>query len=181
MRKRHLQAILLSALALLGGCADATFGNLRLFERQQATAPGREIVSMPADLRELSAAHPFQREIRNAFDLAEQRRFAEARGVLNMLARRLPANSDAWRAVTCTEAIVALHAGELAAFRAATDALDRSLADPLRPTPECSTPLAIARHISGGAPAPIQTPAGLAALLRASPRPTASTTLEKNR
>jgi hypothetical protein len=168
---------------VLAGCADQRLAGFRLFGAGGTAAPdGAVVINLPQNAKDLGAATPVHQALRNAFDLIQQKRFAEAREVLAGLGGQLPAGSDLWIAIKCAEAITALRGGEVAPLVAAVDDLDRVLPDRLRPPDECAAAVATGRFVADSGPMPVNAPSGLLILFdglrsakAAKPAPTTAT------
>jgi hypothetical protein len=80
----------------------------------------------------LNPSSPVEAIIRDVLELAEQKRFTEARNVLAELRESQPRRSDGYRASTATMALLALKAGDFPMFRRLARQLDKSLGAPVR-------------------------------------------------
>lgn len=162
-------AAALVAAAGLAGCAESgQFSGLAWFQNRDAPAAATVLVTLPDSPAGLGT-EGLEGSLRNAIDLARQKRFAESRTLMAELAGSYPAGSDFWRVIKCAELTLAIRGNEPALLGAGAEAVERTLRDPLRPPRECVAQLAIARAAQGR-PLPVNTPATLAEALRSVPR-----------
>jgi hypothetical protein len=157
-----IAAITLLSLSL-GACAQGSAFDL--FAKKSATPVPTAAVSLPVNMNEITGDGALDGRLRNSAALAANKRFAEAQQELAALGATLPPDSTMWIGVKCAEMTAALRAGDMKGFHAAASAVERKLADPLRPPIGCAAPLALARK-ANSLPMPIGVPEGLAKALR---------------
>lgn len=175
MRATPLAVVLIAVL--LGACSgqNEPFRHLGWFEPVKPPVQAPSYATFPQSKAELGVG-PVEGRIRNALDLADAKRFSEARGVLADLAGDLAPGTPIWTAVKCAEMSVAIRGNDLAALPGMAEAVERGMADPLRPPAECLRQIAVARAIAGR-PMPLGVSESLASTLRhATPRVQAKAT-----
>jgi hypothetical protein len=156
----------------LAGCSEnGQFRGLAWFQPQPSFAAKPELVTLPESADGLGT-EGIEGALRNALDLARQKRFAEARAIMGDVASTYPVGSDLWRVIKCSEMTLAIRGNEPALLVSGADAVERTLRDPLRPPRECVIQLSIARAVQGK-PLPVNAPDTLAEALKSVPRETA--------
>ena len=113
-----------SSFSMLGGFAK---------EEKKADAGYEAVLAKQAAT--LNPSSPIEATIRDVLELAEQKRFTEARNVLAELRESQPPRSDGYRASTATMALLALKGGDFPMFRRLARELDKSLGAPVRVDP----------------------------------------------
>lgn len=93
----------------------------------------------------------------NAVELAEQKRFAEARQILAEVRDLQPASSDGFRALTCAMAIAALREGQINIFERLAAQLDNSMGRQVRVDANYVEVISLYRAING-LPLPVNAP-----------------------
>ena len=160
-----IAAVTLLSLSL-GACAQGGMSSFDLFSRKPAPASiPTAAVSLPEDMDAIAGDGALDGRLRNASALAAGKRYGEAQRELASLSATLPADSTMWVGVKCAEMTAALRANDMNGFHAAAAAVERKLADPLRPPAGCAAPLALARK-ANGQPLPLGVPDGLAKVLK---------------
>jgi hypothetical protein len=120
---------------------------------------GYEVV-LAQQAEALNPNSPIEATIRDVLELAEQKRFTEARNVLAELRESQPRRSDGYRAVTATMALLALKAGDFPMFRRLARQLDKSLGTPVRVAPGYVEVISLYRA-SRGLNLPVNAPDGI--------------------
>lgn len=163
-------AAVLSSLVLAGCAENGDFTKaVNWFNRSTGGPPQKTVLALPDDPEALGT-EGIEGQLRNAMELSKAKRFAEARAIMGEVAGQLPPDSDFWRAVKCSEMVLALRGNELPALLEAAEAVERNLKDPLRPPGECVSQLSIARALRGQ-PLPLNVPESLGSALAAVPKP----------
>mgnify|MGYP003971044299 CR=1 FL=1 len=127
-------------------------------EEEKADA-GYEVV-LAKQAAALNPRSPVEATIRDILELAEQKRFTEARNVLAELRESQPRRSDGYRASTATMALLALKAGDFPMFRRLARQLDKSLGAPLRVDPGYVEVISLYRAAVGKS-LPVNAPDGI--------------------
>ena len=127
-------------------------------EEKKADA-GHEIV-LAGRASALNPNSPIEATIRDVLDLAEQKRFSEARNVLAELRESQPRQSEGYRASTGAMALLALKAGDFPMFRRLARQLDRSLGTPVRVDPGYVEVISLYRAAVGQS-LPVNAPDGI--------------------
>lgn len=160
----------LAAALILGACSagmgdlsSLRLSNFALFNghRPQAVGPGGVI--LPRDPAALGQASVLEVTLRNAIDLAEQRRFVEASALLAEVRATQPPESDGFKAASCAMAIAALRAGDIGTFRRVARQLDAALGRPVRVDTAYVGVVALSRALAGES-VPVNAPPGMHAL-----------------
>lgn len=133
---------LLIAAFLIGGCSsDAGLFGAEGFSRPRllgpnGAAPGQgEKVVLARDPAVLANGSEVEVAIHNAVELSRQKRFAEARRLLDRVRANQPSGSDGFQAIGCAMALLALSEGDIGTFRRIAGQLDDSLGSPVRVPP----------------------------------------------
>lgn len=100
-------------------------------KEEQQVETGYEVV-LAKQAASLNPNSPVEAMVRDALDLARQKRFAEATSVLAELRESQRRPSEGYQASTATMALLALKAGDFPMFRRLGRQLDRSLGTPVR-------------------------------------------------
>jgi hypothetical protein len=100
-------------------------------KEEQRVETGYEVV-LAKQAASLNPNSPVEAMVRDALDLARQKRFAEATSVLAELRESQRRPSEGYQASTATMALLALKAGDFPMFRRLGRQLDRSLGTPVR-------------------------------------------------
>ena len=101
------------------------------FGKEEQVETGYEVV-LAKQAASLNPNSPVEAMVRDALDLARQKRFAEATSILAELRESQPRPSEGYQASTATMALLALKAGDFPMFRRLGRQLDRSLGLPVR-------------------------------------------------
>ena len=112
------------------------------------SAQTSEIV-LAADRHLLGTDNELASTIQNVLDLADQKRFSEASGLLEKLRSTLAINSEGFQSVTASMALLALRSGDFKRFEQFAGQLDRSLEDPLRVEPAFADVITLYRVVNG--------------------------------
>jgi len=121
--------------------------------------PGYEVV-LATHAAALNPRSPVEATIRDVLELAEQKRFTEARNVLAELRESQPRRSDGYKASTATMALLALKAGDFPMFRRLARQLDKSLGAPVRVDPGYVEVISLYRAAVGKS-LPVNAPDGI--------------------
>ncbi len=120
---------------------------------------GYEVV-LAQQAEALNPNSPIEATIRDVLELAEQKRFTEARNILAELRESQPRRSEGYRAATATMALLALKAGDFPMFRRLARQLDKSLGTPVRVDPGYVEVISLYRA-SKGLNLPVNAPDGI--------------------
>ena len=126
--------MVLSLTACSTAMPDFTTANIPMlggFGKEEQVETGYEVV-LAKQAASLNPNSPVEAMIRDALDLARQKRFAEATSILAELRESQPRPSEGYQASTATMALLALKAGDFPMFRRLGRQLDRSLGLPVR-------------------------------------------------
>ena len=105
--------------------------NFDLFGTPQKLVIGEDVV-LPRSSKALNRKSGVGSTLRIVVDLDRQKRFAEARYLLSQVRGTQPGESEGYRSVTNSMAVLALKEGDFQAFRRLARQLDRSLGSPVR-------------------------------------------------
>lgn len=145
----------LALIGLLSSCADFPFENWQ----QEPQKLEFSHTKLPETASELGG-FGLQANILNAAELAEQKRFSEARHILERVRATQEFGSEAYQSLTASMAVLALRAGDMGLFRQDAAALDRTLEDKVRPQSEFVEVVAFHRALNAE-PLPVNTPTKL--------------------
>jgi hypothetical protein len=132
--------MVLNLTACSAAMPDFTTANIPMlggFDKEEQVETGYEVV-LAQQAASLNPNSPVEAMVRDALDLARQKRFAEARSILAELRESQPRPSEGYQASTATMALLALKAGDFPLFRRLGRQLDRSLGQPAAPPRELS-------------------------------------------
>lgn len=87
--------------------------------------------------------------VRNVVDLTEQKRFDEARRLVERLRRAQVRHGAAWRAGLCAEMMLALRGGDMGAFVSLGETLEAAWTDPHRVDERCTDVVGLHRGLTG--------------------------------
>jgi hypothetical protein len=157
-------AKLIVAIAL-GGCANGyvpSIGlpDLGLFNGTGKGANAGPEVTLARDPAALGTGTAAESTIRNALDLADQKRFTEARHLMAQVRAVQSPGTDGFQAATCAMALLALREGDMGAFRRIGRQLDADLGRPVLVDPAYVEVVALYRVIAG-ADLPVNAPQGI--------------------
>ncbi len=149
----------------LGGCAASPegFSGLNLFSPSGSMGPLALGIDLPRDPAALGTNNAVEISLRNAVELAEQKRYREARDQLAEIQVVQVPDSDGYRAITSSMAILALREGDMGTFRRLARQLDISLGIPVRVDPAYVEVITLNRILSRKS-LPVNAPAGLRSL-----------------
>jgi len=170
-RQKHLLDLVWRALPLivagllLAGCQTGSggFSGLNFFSPSGPGAPLALGVDLPRDPTALGTKNAVETGLRNAYELADQKRYREARNQLAEIRVMQRPDSDGYRAITCSMAILALREGDMGTFRRLSRQLDISLGSPVRVDPAYVEVITLHRVLSKKS-LPVNAPAGLRSL-----------------
>ena len=117
---------------------DFSAANMQMlggFAKQEQTGPAPYEVVLAKQADALNPNSPIEATIRDVLELAQQKRFSEARNILAELRESQPRPSEGYEASTATMALLALKAGDFPMFRRLARQLDKSLGSPVRVDP----------------------------------------------
>jgi hypothetical protein len=109
--------------------------------------------------------HRAETKVSAVLDLAEQKRFDEARSLLAEMRAVQPQGSDGWKAVTAAMAIAALRGGDLQTFHSLAAELDAQLGKDYRVDDGWVEVVTLHRALKGGR-IPVNAPPRLREYLR---------------
>ena len=122
--------------------------NFDLFGTPQKLVIGEDIV-LPRSSKALSRESGVGSTLRIVVDLDRQKRFAEARYLLSQVRGTQPGESEGYRSVTNSMAVLALKEGDFQAFRRLARQLDRSLGTPVRVNAPHTEIITLYRAVTG--------------------------------
>ena len=165
----NVRGIVLSVLMVFGltACSaslpDFSATNISMLggftKEEKKVDAGYEVV-LAKQAAALNPSSPVEAIIRDVLELAEQKRFTEARNVLAELRESQPRRSDGYRASTATMALLALKAGDFPMFRRLARQLDKSLGAPVRVDPGYVEVISLYRAAVGQS-LPVNAPDGI--------------------
>ena len=126
---------LIIAAFIVAGCQ--TTGNplndFASFEWLNQTDPnGPATVMLARDPASLARGSSVEIALHNAVELSRQKRFVEARHLLAEVRSLQNRDSEGYRAVSCSMALLALREGDLVTFQRIASQLDESMGRPVR-------------------------------------------------
>jgi len=155
--------IVLGSTACSATLPDFSASNITMLggftKEEKKVDAGYEVV-LAKQAAALNPSSPVEAIIRDVLELAEQKRFTEARNVLAELRESQPRRSDGYRASTATMALLALKAGDFPMFRRLARQLDKSLGAPVRVDPGYVEVISLYRAAVGQS-LPVNAPDGI--------------------
>jgi len=132
--------IVMAIAVMLGGCASDSDGlsgfgisGIPWFSSAEPSMEESFNVGMNPSLVGNGGNH--EETLQNAIELAQQKRFLEARILLTELREIQHNASDGYRAISCAMALLALREGDIRTFKRISRQLDASLGSPVRVPP----------------------------------------------
>ena len=122
--------------------------NFDLFGTPQKLVIGEDVV-LPRSSKALNRKSGVGSTLRIVVDLDRQKRFAEARYLLSQVRGTQPGESEGYRSVTNSMAVLALKEGDFQAFRRLARQLDRSLGTPVRVNAPHTEIITLYRAVTG--------------------------------
>ena len=122
--------------------------NFDLFGTPQKLVIGEDVV-LPRSSKALNRKSGVGSTLRIVVDLDRQKRFAEARYLLSQVRGAQPGDSEGYRSVTNSMAVLALKEGDFQAFRRLARQLDRSLGTPVRVNAPHTEIITLYRAVTG--------------------------------
>ncbi len=148
--------LILTATAMvimLAGCSSSGDGmsgfglsNMQWFNSAEPST--EESFNVGRDPANLGSGSSQEDDVQNAIELAEQKRFLEARILLTEVREIQDRESDGYRAISCAMAILALRDGDIRTFRRVARQLDTSLGNPVRVPPAYTEIVSLYRAMS---------------------------------
>jgi hypothetical protein len=126
---------LIVAAFIVAGCQTTgnPFGDFTSFDWLNQTDPnGPATVMLARDPASLARGTAVEVALHNAVELSRQKRFVEARHLLAEVRSLQDRDSEGYRAISCSMALLALREGDLATFQRIASQLDESLGRPVR-------------------------------------------------
>jgi hypothetical protein len=151
-KARHSIAAISTAVILTGCSANGDgmsgFGisDMDWFNSTEPTT--EESFNVGRDPSKLGSGIDKEVILHNAIELAEQKRFIEARILLGNLRDIQHRQSDGYRAISTAMALLALREGDIKAFRRIARQLDTSLNQPVRVPPAYAEVVSLYRAMS---------------------------------
>ncbi len=138
---------------MLAGCSSSGDGmsgfglsNMQWFNSAEPST--EESFNVGRDPANLGSGSSQEDDVQNAIELAEQKRFLEARILLTEVREIQDRESDGYRAISCAMAILALRDGDIRTFRRVARQLDTSLGNPVRVPPAYTEIVSLYRAMS---------------------------------
>jgi hypothetical protein len=138
---------------MLAGCSSSGDGmsgfglsNMQWFNSAEPST--EESFNVGGDPENLGSSSNQEAALQNAIELAEQKRFLEARILLTEVRDIQDRESDGYRAISCAMAILALRDGDIRTFRRVARQLDTSLGNPVRVPPAYTEIVSLYRAMS---------------------------------
>ncbi len=130
----------ISTAVILTGCSSSGdgmsgFGISNMDWFNSAEPPTKESFVVGTKPSTYRARNDQEAVLQNAIELAQQKRFLEARILLTELREIQHRESDGYRALSCAMALLALREGDIKTFRRVARQLDASLGIPVRVPP----------------------------------------------
>ena len=151
MTKSLIMAVLVAALTACSSSKDEP--------RLKPTQPMFHIYVVPPNMAQLPT-HGTGGELRNVVELTQQKRFSDARRVMEALRARQPFASEGYHALTASMALEALLEGDMEGFHQHARELEESFGSTMRPPQEYVEVVALHRAATGKS-LPVNTPARL--------------------
>jgi hypothetical protein len=149
----------------LSGCATDQsgfsafgFGNNNWFDK--SPAQGSSTIALPRDPDLLADDGGLQSAIHNSVELANQKRFSEARFILADVRESQQPDDEAYKALTCAIALLSLREGRISVFKRTARQLDLALKEPLN-VPASYVEVISLYRLMEGKPLPVNTPEGV--------------------
>lgn len=160
--KARSAALSISIGLVLSGCASgsndmSSFGlsGMDWFNSAEPSKDQSFVVGTKPS--EFAAGNSQEAILHNAIELAQQKRFLEARILLTELREIQHRGSDGYRALSNTMALLALREGDISTFRRIAHQLDASLENPIRVPPAYVEVVSLYRAITSQS-LPVNTP-----------------------
>ena len=138
---------------MLAGCSSSGEGmsgfglsNMQWFNSAEPST--EESFNVGRDPANLGSGSTQEADVQDAIELAEQKRFLEARILLAEVRDIQDRESDGYRAISCAMAILALRDGDIRTFRRVARQLDASLGNPVRVPPAYTEIVSLYRAMS---------------------------------
>ena len=138
---------------MLAGCSSSGEGmsgfglsNMQWFNSAEPST--EESFNVGRDPANLGSGSTQEADVQDAIELAEQKRFLEARILLAEVRDIQDRESDGYRAISCAMAILALRDGDIRTFRRVARQLDTSLGNPVRVPPAYTEIVSLYRAMS---------------------------------
>ena len=158
-RYRSLSKAGLCLFATLMASGCYTNGNLFSGTSNPLTPVNGEL-KLPRQYAELEGTNGVARQIYDAMTLADAKRFNEARHLLKNARHVQEPDSEAYQAITCAMALLALRNGDIKTFKRLARQLDRSLDFPVS-TPNAYTDVIALNRILDGREPPVNARPGI--------------------
>ena len=150
---------------LITGCTTngTNFSNFSLGKVDwfnQSTDAQKGTMTLARDPELLVNDNDLQAAIHNAVELAEQKRFVEARHILAEVRELQNPEKDGYRAVTCAIALLALREGNIRVFKRTGRQLDEALGQPINVAPSYVEVISLYRVLTDQT-LPVNVPKGI--------------------
>ena len=153
------RAVLVVGLFLIAGCAtdnnSLQVGSGDWFNKPGGSSPA--IVTLARDPGVLKEDGGIQTALQNVVELANQKRFVEARHILAGVRQLQDPEKDGYQAVSCAMALLALREGNIRIFKRIAHQLDASLGEPVKVAPSYVEVISLYRLLSQN-PLPVNAP-----------------------
>ena len=130
----HVLPLIVAAF-IVAGCQTTgdPFGDFTSFDWLKQTDPnGPATVMLARDPASLARGSSVEVALHNAVELSRQKRFVEARHLLAEVRSLQDRDSEGYRAVSCSMALLALREGDLVTLQRIASQLDESMGRPVR-------------------------------------------------
>ena len=156
------KATLVAVLLLITGCATDNnklqVGTVDWFNKPGGSSPA--IVTLARDPGVLKEDGGIQTALQNVVELANQKRFVEARHILAEVRELQDPEKDGYQAVTCAMALLALREGSIRTFKRIAHQLDAALGEPVKVAPSYVEVISLYRLLSQNS-LPVNAPEGM--------------------
>ena len=156
------KATLVAVLLLITGCATDNnklqVGTVDWFNKPGGSSPA--IVTLARDPGVLKEDGGIQTALQNVVELANQKRFVEARHILAEVRELQDPEKDGYQAVTCSMALLALREGNIRTFKRIAYQLDAAIGEPVKVSPSYVEVISLYRLLSQNT-LPVNAPEGM--------------------
>ena len=156
------KAALVLALFLITGCATDNntlqLGKDDWFNKAGGSSPF--VITLARDPGVLAEDGGIQTALHNVVQLANQKRFVEARHILAGVRELQDSEKDGYQAVTCAMALLALREGDIRTFKRIAHQLDAALGEPVKVAPSYVEVISLYRLLTKNT-LPVNAPEGM--------------------
>ena len=153
---------LIAVLFLIAGCATDNntlqVGTVDWFNKPGESKPA--IVTLARDPSVLKEDGGIQTALQNVVELANQKRFVEARHILAGVRQLQDPEKDGYQALSCAMALLALREGNIRIFKRIAHQLDATLGEPVKVAPSYVEVISLYRLLSQNS-LPVNAPEGM--------------------